>query len=288
MFGYIVIDKQELKGKHVQEYSAYYCGLCNAIRDKFGQVNRIFLSYDITYLLIVMDSLITEDSKRIRKKVGCMKKVDLTCSASLAKYASFINMYLLVKKMEDNYIDDKSIVSRLVAKRIEKNINYKIARKTYIELISRVDNNLSKIIEFEKSPYKVSVDEMCVPFAEIMGDILSYPFRKRKINKQVYDFGYYLGRIVYLIDAFDDYEKDKEKGAFNPLSYFKVKDEKEIFEYSLAAINLTYMKLKESMSKLDLKKNKEIVENVVNYGIPKKVTTIVNSKQTNECGRCKK
>ena len=57
MFGYVTIDPTELP-KHAQErYQAYYCGLCRTLYRRYGNLGRATLSFDMTFLLILLSSL---------------------------------------------------------------------------------------------------------------------------------------------------------------------------------------------------------------------------------------
>ena len=40
MFGYVTVNKPELKFKEFDMYQAYYCGLCRVLREKYG-LNKI-------------------------------------------------------------------------------------------------------------------------------------------------------------------------------------------------------------------------------------------------------
>ena len=60
MFGYISIDKPEMKVRDFETFRAYYCGLCRQIRRDYGQLPRLVLSYDCTFLYILGAAL--EDS----------------------------------------------------------------------------------------------------------------------------------------------------------------------------------------------------------------------------------
>lgn len=37
MFGYIVVNQQEMKFKEFDEYHRYYCGLCRALKEDQAQ-----------------------------------------------------------------------------------------------------------------------------------------------------------------------------------------------------------------------------------------------------------
>ena len=57
MFGYITINKPELKIKEFDEYMAYYCGLCTALRKRYGFKGQLSLSYDLTFLAMLLTGL---------------------------------------------------------------------------------------------------------------------------------------------------------------------------------------------------------------------------------------
>ena len=57
MFGYVTPLKGELKVKEYELFRAYYCGVCNSIKRDFGNIPRMTLNYDMTFLAILLDSL---------------------------------------------------------------------------------------------------------------------------------------------------------------------------------------------------------------------------------------
>ena len=54
MFGYVTVDKPELKVKDYYKYKAYYCGLCRTLKEKYGQTGRLTLTYDMTFIIILL------------------------------------------------------------------------------------------------------------------------------------------------------------------------------------------------------------------------------------------
>ncbi len=46
MFGYIVVNKPELKIKDFDVYQSFYCGLCRSLHSMFGRRSQITLNYD--------------------------------------------------------------------------------------------------------------------------------------------------------------------------------------------------------------------------------------------------
>ena len=57
MFGYIVVNKPELRIREFYQYRAYYCGLCKALQKKCGIRGQISLNYDMTFLAMLLSCL---------------------------------------------------------------------------------------------------------------------------------------------------------------------------------------------------------------------------------------
>ena len=49
MFGYVTICEPELKVKDLKRYKAYYCGLCRELKEKYGFMGQMTLTYDMTF-----------------------------------------------------------------------------------------------------------------------------------------------------------------------------------------------------------------------------------------------
>ena len=56
MFGYIIVNKQELKFREFDVYQSYYCGLCQSLKERFGRRGQLTLSYDMTFVALLQIS----------------------------------------------------------------------------------------------------------------------------------------------------------------------------------------------------------------------------------------
>ena len=76
MFGYVTVYKPELKIKDYTKYRAYYCGLCRVLMEDYGITGQLTLSYDMTFLVILLTSLYENDTNFMLKrcKVHPVKK----------------------------------------------------------------------------------------------------------------------------------------------------------------------------------------------------------------------
>ncbi|MDO4522430.1 MAG: DUF5685 family protein, partial [Eubacteriales bacterium] len=67
MVGYIVVNKEEMKIREYETYRAFYCGLCRQLRERYGISGQLSLTYDMTFLAILLTGLYepkTEEKKR--------------------------------------------------------------------------------------------------------------------------------------------------------------------------------------------------------------------------------
>ena len=52
MFGYIIVNKPEMKFREFDVYHGYYCGLCRKLKEHYGKFGQITLSYDMVFVLM--------------------------------------------------------------------------------------------------------------------------------------------------------------------------------------------------------------------------------------------
>lgn len=95
MFGYVTAYKPELKMKDFYKYKAYYCGLCKALREKHGFLGQLTLTYDMTFLVILLHSLYESDMnlEEHRCVVHPAKKQKMLYN-EITEYAADMNIVL--------------------------------------------------------------------------------------------------------------------------------------------------------------------------------------------------
>lgn len=277
MFGYVTPCKMELKVKDYEKFKAYYCGLCHSIKKNYGNLPRLALNYDMTFLAVLLDS-ISED-KTCMKKFKCAihptKTKILIHSNKALDYAAQCNIVLTYYKLIDNINDDKSIKSRLASVFLKGSIKDD-------KMNEYVQQSLNKLSKLENDASSLSIDEISDAFADLTGYILSnYPDVPDEYKEKLYWFGYNLGKWIYIIDAWDDLEKDLQQGKHNTLnaiynkknrSFEILRDEiKETVDYILVACASTCAEL---LNELIVKKNKDLLDNIVQFGLMEKMDLV--------------
>ncbi|WP_291562863.1 MULTISPECIES: DUF5685 family protein [unclassified Clostridium] len=280
MFGYVTPCKMELKVKDYEKFKAYYCGLCLAIKETFGHIPRLTLNYDMTFLAILLDGL-NEDTIHYEKS-SCiahpLNKKPKVIDNDALKYAAFCNVALTYFKLLDNYNDNNSKISKLLSKFLKKYI--KISDEQKKEIIDYMKTKLDLLSKMENSKESINIDEISDIFADLTGYIISQ-YYKQEDNTALYWLGYNLGRFIYLIDAYDDLKEDMENHKFNAIER-AFNSEKLTFEEFIETIReriefnliLSAESCAASLENLPLKKNKELLANILQLGLMEKIESI--------------
>lgn len=283
MFGYVTPCKMELKVKDYEKFKAYYCGLCREIKTSFGNLPRLTLNYDMTFLAVLLDSLC--DNGNIIKIDFCafhpmQKRLVISKNSSL-EYAAFCNVILAYYKLLDNVSDDNSMKSRIYSSVLGTYL--KKASSAYLSNSDYIKRALRELNDFESNSSDKTLDELSHYFADLTGYILtSYPFMSG--NEEVlYRLGYNLGKWIYIIDAYDDLEKDMAKGKFNAINAVFNKDHlsyNELISNIDKRIEFTLLNCAqyclEYLDKLPIKKNYDLLHNILQFGLMEKMDKVFN------------
>lgn len=223
MFGYVNINKPELLVKDFYKYKAYYCGFCKTLKSRYGYLGQMTLSYDMTFLIILLSSLYESNPelKKQRCVVHPIRKQNII-SNDITQYAADMNIALTYHHFMDDWKDEKS-VGGLTGARLLKRYYRKINRK-YPRQCSKISECLTSLQKCEQNGI-TDIDTVSRCFAELMAELFIY--RQDMWEERLRKLGFYLGKFIYILDAYDDIEKDRKSGSYNPLLTLY---EKESFE----------------------------------------------------------
>ena len=289
MFGYVTPLKEELKIHEYTTFKSYYCGLCFHLKKEFGNLPRMVLNYDMTFLALLLDSLSETPVNTQMKKclTSPLKKKPVILENEALFYAANINLSLVYYKLLDDILDDRSLKSKLLALTLapyKKKFSSKIQETNLM-----IQENLNHLYLLEKEKMFSSIDEICDPFSLIVAHIFKmYPYAISKdsdeTRKNLFDFGYALGKWIYMIDALDDLQKDIEQNKFNPLDFLYNKNGLAYPELlieikdtvAFTILNCGY-NCKYYLDLLPVHKNKELLENIICLGMMDRYTKVINS-----------
>ncbi|HEX2946420.1 MAG TPA: DUF5685 family protein [Clostridia bacterium] len=290
MFGYIVPEKPEMKIKEYELFRAYYCGVCRSIGKRHGQLSRMSLNYDSTFLAVLLSAVGNEQVKALRKRCIAhpVEKRHIVCDSSIVDYASDINILLAYYNLEDKKRDDGNFVPKAAMLLLKR--AFKKLRKQYSEKCSIMEARLNDLLQLEESGC-ASMDMAAEPFARLMEEVTAYgPLcTDEKHEKALRWVGYNLGKWIYLLDAYDDLEKDIKSGSYNPLVNQYKYDGQDICKFKQdiqgrVEFNLTYSlnEISRAFELLGPKINKGILENIIYMGMRRKTENILGIGSCNK------
>lgn len=268
MFGYVRTAKPELKVREYEMYKAVYCSLCRALGKHYGILSRFTLSYDFTFLALLNMSLKDGCTPIERKRCAFnpLKKCNYCKDADSLDMPAAVAMIMLYYKLCDNITDEKGI----------KKLGYKIVRpifsgahkkaaKKYPKAEEYVKSYIEKQTELENIGCK-ELDEIAHPTAKALSEIFTL-CSNDAIQKKILDrLGYCMGRYIYLLDAACDFEEDLEKKKYNVLKA-TCKNAEQVKEKIKPQLYFCINEAAKAFELLDLKKNKDILGNIIYLGL---------------------
>lgn len=280
MFGNVKPLKQELKLKDYVNYRAYYCGLCKSMGKRYAGLCRLGLSYEAVFIAVVISAM-ADDSvtvKRRRCVLHPFTKQPMVVKNKSVDAAASVNVLLMYNSLCDNVRDEKDVGSALA--RVWLGRTYKRACRDMPEINSVIEEKLDDLSLAEESLCDV-LDKAAQPFAEMMGELAEKLIPHE--NDDIYWFGFFMGKWIYVIDAYEDIGKDIKSKAYNPfVQMYSGMEENAVISASRddAEFVLTgsLTELSRIYSRLAPKRNREIIENILFEGMPTRTRAVLSGE----------
>ena len=284
MYGYVRPLKGELRVREYETFRGVYCGLCHALGRKYGPLLRWAVSYDMTFLAML---LCREREVTVRRRRCPWRPWRAApCPEALPALEDAADMTVLLAwwKLRDGAQDSrfpKSLGYRLLAaltrpacRRAER------ARpamgRAAAELLGRL-----RALEEARSP---SLDETADCFASLLAAAAEGEGPRGRVLRELL---YHLGRIVYLLDAADDLEEDIRAGAYNPLRYRFDTGEAGLAPADREELRLllrhSHNSVCAAFALLDRGAYTDILENILCLGVPAMARAVLDAPPGGRC-----
>ena len=279
MFGYIKPYRPELKIREAEEYRSIYCGLCKELGRSYGIFARMTLSYDFAFMAMLFMSLdddICPAFEHCRCIAHPFKKQCRCCENKAVSFAAKAAMILTYYKFRDD-LADKGFFKKIRAAFLLPFASS--ARKKALSLggeAIKIDEAAKNMMESQKKIEErksALADEAAQPTAEFLEELIALGADGEN-ERVLRRFGYLLGRYIYLCDALDDLEDDIKKHNYNPFIF----GGEDSVRSAKSALFMTTAELSDDIELLSLDRYKEIVENIVCFGLRSEVERIINKK----------
>lgn len=255
----------ELKCKDFDLYRATYCGLCRTLRRRCGVVAPMILNYDFTFLAVLLAPAAGE-TVTCKHRCHVVPTRRCMCEQSPAlEQAADASVILAYWQTMDKIRDEKGL-ARLGAGCVRVLLGgaYSRAVSRLPEFADTVRMQLDTLhrLEQERCP---SLDRPADAFATLL--VAAASVRENAGEQRAMEqLLYHLGRWIYLIDARDDLEEDRRSGNYNPIA-LRWGDTPTDAELE-ATLNRSAALMRSAAALLDFGRQTELVENVLNYGLP--------------------
>ena len=260
MFGYIEANTSLLSEEQLSRYRGCYCGLCRSLKERHGQLSRVTLSFDMTFLVMFLSSMYEPEESCGEGRCGIHPlKKRAYWSSRFTHYAADMNVALAYHNCLDDWADDRNALRYAQAKALRG--RYERIAEIWPRQCGAIERCISDLSAIEKSGCD-DPDAAANCFGELMGQL--FVCREDLWQEELFGMGMALGRFVYLTDAAVDYRADVRRGKYNPFAAMgQGEDDGRWEEYLvLAMANCT-----RHYERLPLVQDKALLDNILYSGV---------------------
>ena len=213
MFGYVTIYRKGLGKEELDRYQAYYCGLCQTLGQRYGLPGRMALSYDMAFTAMLLTALYEPETRFGSGRCPPHPlKARPRAQNEFLEYAADMTILLAYYNFQDDWQDDHRQASLRRARQFEPLLP--AIRERWPRQFSVIGEQLAALNLLEESDSH-DLDALCNAFGTLLGAV--FACRQDLWTPVLEGMGRGLGGFIYLMDAYDDLEKDRKKGRYNAL-----------------------------------------------------------------------
>ena len=269
MFGYIITNGDNLPKERSERFREFYCGLCRTLRRKHGIMGGLTLSYDMTFLAVLLNALYEPEERRGEERcpVHPLKRHHYVDSPVL-EYCADMNIALAYHKCLDDWRDDKNAISAAEARLIEA--AYRRVETVWPDQCAAIVSWLGEIHRIEADDIG-QIDQPVNATGRMLGALFQY--RPGDVWSEALNaMGDGLGRFIYLMDAYDDMPADLKRGRYNPLKAHASRTDYE--DFCRDAMMMAVADATREFEMLPIVKDADILRNVLYSGLWSKYVLI--------------
>lgn len=263
MFGYININQKELSEESKKIYQAYYCGLCQKLKTNCGTKGQMLLSYDLTFLIVLLTGLYELENTETEFTCPLHPTKKRTAYINAAtEYAADMNLILAYQNLLDDWKDEKSYTKKAFVKILDKDYTRIVSK--YPRQVRALEEFMRKTAEAEKNK-ETNLDLVAGLTGEMLGEIMCW--REDEWQEEMRTLGFYMGKFIYLMDAYEDYEADQKKNCYNPLVYMEKENDQEFDTFCKLLLTSMMSECAKSFERLPILLHADILRNILYSGV---------------------
>lgn len=261
MLGVMMVRKDELKFREYDRYRGYYCGLCRAIGQRCSSACRMALSFEMTFLAMLHTSLYEPETQAGKHR--CLLHPvtrQLMLANEAIDYAADLSALVSYYDLRDGWEDERRVDKLAISEMLHRAARR--AGERHPRQKEAVERYVKRLHEIEEKN-----DQNLDAAANLTGEMLAelYVMREDVYAKDLRELGFYLGKFIYLMDCYEDVERDIKKRNYNPLIE---RSREEAFAVNCEQM-LSDMMARAAMAfeRLPLLEDAEIMRNILYSGV---------------------
>ena len=261
MLGVMTVRQPELRFREFDRYRGVYCGLCRSIGKRCGAVCRMALSFEMTFVAMLLTSLYEPETAQDMRRCPLHPiKKRLMLSNEAIDYCADMSALTAYYDLRDGWEDEKK-VSHLAASGLLKAAAQRAGEKwptqrdaivSYVEKLHAVE-----------AANEQNLDTAANLTGEMFAELLL--MKKDVYERDLRELGFYLGKFIYLCDCYEDVERDVKKNNYNPLI---ARSGEESFALQCEEmLSLIMAQAARAFERLPLLEDAEIMRNILYSGV---------------------
>lgn len=263
MFGYININQSGLTEESKKAYQAYYCGLCRRLKSNCGTKGQMLLNYDMTFLVVLLTGLyeLDKESAEITCALHPTKK-RTTWINEATDYAADMNLVLAYHNLIDDWKDERAYTKKAFVKMLDK--DYTRIMSKYPRQVKALEEYMRKTEETEKR-HETNLDAVSGLTGEMLGEIFCW--KEDEWAEELRTLGFYMGKFIYIMDAYEDYDSDQKKNIYNPLRYLSKENKQDMDTFCKLLLTSMMSECAKSFERLPILLHADILRNILYSGV---------------------
>ena len=208
-----MVRQPELRFREYDRYRAFYCGLCHAIGRRCAAPARLALSFEMTFLSMLLTSLYEDETAEVaRRCILHPVRSRRALSGKMIDYGADMAILTAWYDLRDGWEDERR-PDMLAAEKL-----LSAARNAVGEVYPRQDRAVRDYVSALHAAEKRG-DPNLDAASNLAGAMLAelYAVHEDCYAQDLRTLGFAVGKYIALCDSYEDIERDHRKNSYNPL-----------------------------------------------------------------------
>lgn len=273
VFGYILANCKTLSEDEQKRFRALYCGMCKTLKARYGNLGRLTLGYDMTFLALTISALYEQNEIAGSERCALHPvKAHPFVTNEAMEYAADLNILLSYHKCRDNWQDDKNPL--FAAGKLALESAYRSAKAKRPKQARAIQEWMDEIAEMERGGC-MEIDRPVNSTGRMMGVLFQYG--DDLWADDLYRMGDALGRFIYFMDAYDDLRSDVKRNRYNPLK--SIMEQADFEAICKSSLSMMMADCADAFERLPILRDADLIRNILYSGVWSKYAYIQAIKQ---------